>query len=111
PTPRAGVAQVPPYALPGAVNPSTTPTVEPTVSETPSLAPNNASRDPAHATAGADTGPQRGRPAWVFVAVIGASAVGVLVLVIALGIVVPRLMRRRARGLRSGAALRYVEFL
>src|SRR5439155_7572547 len=69
------------------------------------------SRDPAHATAGSDTGPQHGRPAWVFVAVIAVSGIGVLVLAIALAIVLPRLLRRRARGVRSGAALRYVEFL
>jgi len=111
PTPRAGVAQVPPYATPGALNPSIAPSVEPTLSATPSSSPNDATRDPAHATVGNDTGPQQGRPAWVFVAVIGAIAAGTVVLVLLLAIVVPRLMRRRARGVRSAAALRYVEFL
>ena len=111
PTPRAGVAQVPLYALPGAAIPSTTPTVEPTVSATASTRQNDATRDPAHATVGGDTGAQSGRPAWVIVAVIGAIAVGLVVLVWMLALVVPRLVRRRAGGARSAAALQYVEFL
>jgi transglutaminase-like putative cysteine protease len=111
PTPRAGVAQVPAYATPGAEQPSVQPTVQPTVSATPSSSQNNASRDPAHATVGGNTGTQQGRPAWVFVAVVGAIAVGVVVLVIALAILVPRLVRRRARGVRGAAAFAYVEFL
>ena len=111
PTPRAGVTQVPSYATPGALNPTTTPTVEPSVTATPSTRQNDATRDPAHATVGGDTGVQHGRPAWVFVAVIGASAVAVVVLVLLLALVVPRLVRRRAGGVHSAAALRYLEFL
>ena len=111
PTPRAGVAQVPAYATPGAVNPSTPPSVTPTVSTTPGSQPSKASSNPGLATAGSDTSSQHGRPAWVLVALVGAIAVGVIVLVIALAIVVPRLVRRRARGVLSAAAMPYVEFL
>jgi transglutaminase-like putative cysteine protease len=111
PTPRAGIAQVPPYATPGAANPTSTPTVEPTVSATPSTQQSTASRDPRTATAGRDIGVQQGRPAWVFVAVVGVIVVGGIVLLIALAIFVPRFVRRRARGVRSEAAVRYVEFL
>jgi transglutaminase-like putative cysteine protease len=111
PTPRAGVTQVPSYATPGALEPSTTPTVQPTVSATSSTRPNDATRDPAHATVGGGTGTQQGRPAWVIVAIIGAIAVTVVVLVMMLALIVPRLVRRRAGRVHSAASFRYVEFL
>lgn len=110
PTPRAGVAQVPPYATPGAVNPSPTPTDQPTATATPNAQSTNPGRDPAHAQAGGSAA-QRGRPAWVFVAVVAGIAAAAVLLLITLAIVVPRALRRRAHGARSAAAVQYVEFL
>jgi len=110
PTPRAGVTAVPPYAAPGAVIPSVAPSVLPTASATPSAQPSTGGRDPAHAQAGGSAA-QRGRPAWVFGAVIAGIIVALATLAIVLAFTIPRIIRRRARGARGAAAVRYLEFL
>ncbi|HEV2685177.1 MAG TPA: transglutaminase domain-containing protein, partial [Actinomycetota bacterium] len=110
PTPRAGVTALPPYAAPGAATPSSTPSDQPTASSAPSSRPKSNTGDVPNVQVGGSTA-QHGRPAWVFVAVIAATAAGIVVLAIVLALFLPSVLRRRARGARSAAAIQYVEFL
>jgi len=110
PTPRAGVALVPPYARTGADAPAATPTPTPTTTPTTPPPGPNASHGPPEDLAGPQT-TSNGRPAWVIVAVIVGVALGLLVLVAAAFPVVRVIRRRRARGVRSAPVVRYVEFL
>jgi len=110
PTPRAGVTAVPPYAAPGAAEASPTPSDQPTATPTPSAQPSTGSRNLERGQAGGQTA-QQGRPAWVFAAFIAAGAFGLIALLIVLAVIIPRILRRRARGPRGAAAVRYLEFL
>ncbi|HJT37006.1 MAG TPA: DUF4129 domain-containing protein, partial [Actinomycetota bacterium] len=101
---------VPSYATPGALNPTVQPTVEPSVSITPSTQPTGDAGSRGRARLEGTT-TQHGRAAWVFPAVITAIAIGGVLLAILLAFTLPRVLRRRARGARSAAAVRYVEFL
>jgi transglutaminase-like putative cysteine protease len=110
PTPRAGVTDVPSYARGNAVIPSVTPSVTPTASNQPSSKPSASPRGRTDLSGGGST-TQSGRPAWVFVAIVTGSIVGLALVVFGLAFVFPRILRRRARGARNEAAFRYVEFL
>jgi transglutaminase-like putative cysteine protease len=111
PTPRAGVAQVPPYAVGSdAANPSATPGVTPSATASTNPSPSNSTREPLQGRAGITPGTS-GRPAWVFATVITGVAVAFIALVIALPLMISLIRRRRARGERGKGVFEYLEFL
>jgi transglutaminase-like putative cysteine protease len=111
PTPRAGVTRVPSYAAP-AVSEAPSPTASPTPTASSTTVPTTAGADhgPAEDASGV-TSNARGRPAWVFVAVIIGSAATLVALAFVLSLGLREIRRRRAHDVRSAAVVRYVEFL
>lgn len=111
PTPRAGVTQIPPYAVPGATGvPTASPT--PTASARPTTNPG---------TPGAQHGPaediknnvktNHGLPSWAIALIVAGAVIVSLGLAFALWIGVRALRRSRRHDVHSAAAIRYADFL